>query len=276
MVRGSPSNVSYSPVGRCFLCDCKYQAALNHLPKNVSTRTANRIHGQVLESACRWYEFEVVSLDDSQLRSEIRCQVVYNGILREFFGFQRAKHAVIEAAGIVRNAPTHAERTALPLPMLGATNNDAGESGLTPFTADLRSEDELRHVPASNGGEVAFLPLDDARLSRSLDEVIARRVAFLTAYQNAKYAKRYSDFVAKVRAVESAKAPGSTDLSALSSREREVLALAARGHDNEGIATELTLSVRTVERHLQNVYLKLGLQGRNARTAAVARLLSQG
>ncbi|HPM56369.1 MAG TPA: indolepyruvate ferredoxin oxidoreductase family protein, partial [Thermomonas sp.] len=50
--------------------------------------------------------------------------------------------AVIEAAGIVRNAPTAAERTALPLPMLGATNNDAGESGLTPFAADLRSEDE--------------------------------------------------------------------------------------------------------------------------------------
>ena len=121
--------------------------------------------------------------------------------------------AVVEAAGIVRNAPTAAERTALPLPMLGATNNDAGESGLTPFAADLRSEDELRHVPASNAGEVAYLPLDDARLSRSLDEVIARRVAFLTAYQNAKYAKRYSDFVAKVRAVEAAKAPGSTDLS---------------------------------------------------------------
>jgi indolepyruvate ferredoxin oxidoreductase len=121
--------------------------------------------------------------------------------------------AVVEAAGIVRNAPTAAERTALPLPLLGATNNDAGESGLTPFAADLRSEDELRHVPASNAGEVAFLPLDDARLSRSLDEVIARRVAFLTEYQNAKYAKRYSDFVATVRATESTKAPGSTDLS---------------------------------------------------------------
>ncbi len=121
--------------------------------------------------------------------------------------------AVIEAAGIVRNAPTAAERTALPLPMLGATNNDAGESGLTPFAADLRSEDELRHVPANAGSDVAFLPLDDARLSRSLDEVIARRVAFLTEYQSARYAKRYSDFVAKVRAVEAAKAPGSTDLS---------------------------------------------------------------
>ncbi|HWI23596.1 MAG TPA: DUF6537 domain-containing protein, partial [Lysobacter sp.] len=74
------------------------------------------------------------------------------------------------------------------------------------------NEDELRHVPA-HGGEVAFLPLDDARLSRSLDEVIARRVAFLTDYQHAAYARRYADFVANVRAAEQAKAPGSTDLT---------------------------------------------------------------
>jgi len=121
--------------------------------------------------------------------------------------------AVAEAAGAIRNAPTSAERMPHRLPMLGATNNDAGESGLTPFAADLRDEDELRHVPASNAGEVAFLPLDDARLSRSLDELVARRVAFLADYQDAAYAKRYSDFVAKVRAGETAKAPGSTDLS---------------------------------------------------------------
>ncbi|SIQ25234.1 indolepyruvate ferredoxin oxidoreductase family protein [Solilutibacter tolerans] len=125
--------------------------------------------------------------------------------------------AVIEAAGIVRNAPTAAESRAHELPLLGATPNDAGESGLTPFSADLRDEDELRHVPA-HGGEVAFLPLDDARLSRSLDEVIARRVDFLTAYQDAAYAKRYSDFVGKVRAAEEQRAPGSTDLSEAVSR----------------------------------------------------------
>lgn len=65
-------------------------------------------------------------------------------------------------------------------------------------------------------------------------------------------------------------------LATLSTREREVLQLAAEGDDNEAIAGRLSLSVRTVERHLQNVYLKLGVTGRNARTVAVARLLAQG
>ncbi|HET7126630.1 MAG TPA: DUF6537 domain-containing protein, partial [Lysobacter sp.] len=121
-------------------------------------------------------------------------------------------NAVAEAAGAIRNAPTPAESTPHALAMLGATANEAHESGLSPQSG-LRDEDELRHVPPSNAGDVAFLPLDDLRLSRSLDELIARRVAFLGDYQNAAYAKRYADFVARVRAVEMAKAPGSNDLS---------------------------------------------------------------
>ena len=59
----------------------------------------------------------------------------------------------------------------------------------------------------------------------------------------------------------------------LSDRELDVLRLAAEGLTNEEIATALTLSPRTVERHLSNVYGKLGLTGRAARAAAVAEYL---
>jgi pimeloyl-ACP methyl ester carboxylesterase/DNA-binding CsgD family transcriptional regulator len=62
---------------------------------------------------------------------------------------------------------------------------------------------------------------------------------------------------------------------ALSRREVEVLRLAAEGRTNEQIAAALTLSVRTVERHLSNVYAKLGLGGTAARAAAVAEYFRQ-
>ena len=59
----------------------------------------------------------------------------------------------------------------------------------------------------------------------------------------------------------------------LSPRERDILRLAAEGQTNDEIAIALTLSVRTVERHLSNTYAKLGLSGRVARAAAVAAYL---
>ena len=59
----------------------------------------------------------------------------------------------------------------------------------------------------------------------------------------------------------------------LTARELEVLRLAADGLDNEAIGAQLQLSTRTIERHLQNTYAKLGLNGRSARIAATRRLL---
>ncbi|MDQ2698685.1 MAG: alpha/beta fold hydrolase [Actinomycetota bacterium] len=64
-------------------------------------------------------------------------------------------------------------------------------------------------------------------------------------------------------------------VSGLSARELDVLSLVAEGLDNHEVARRLSLSTRTVERHLQNVYTKLEVQGRSARTAAVARLLTR-
>jgi hypothetical protein len=54
--------------------------------------------GILLANTCRWYSFEVNAIDDRQQRVQITAQVVQHGRLRDFFGFNRAKHAVIEAA----------------------------------------------------------------------------------------------------------------------------------------------------------------------------------
>ncbi len=66
------------------------------------------------------------------------------------------------------------------------------------------------------------------------------------------------------------------ELADLTTRELEILRLAAAGKDNGAIADSLVLSVRTVERHLSNAYLKLGVSGRAGRTAAVADLVRRG
>ena len=51
-----------------------------------------------LADACRWFAFRVQSLDDAAERTTIHCSVVARGELRSFLGFNRAKHAVLEAA----------------------------------------------------------------------------------------------------------------------------------------------------------------------------------
>lgn len=56
------------------------------------------VQGKVLTDCCRFYEFRVRSLDDRDDRARIDCETFYSATLREFFGFNRAKHAVLEAA----------------------------------------------------------------------------------------------------------------------------------------------------------------------------------
>lgn len=73
------------------------RAALNRLTERPATFPAERVMGQVLDDCCRWYEFEVVELDDSAERTSIVARVVHTGRRREMSGFNRAKHAVLEA-----------------------------------------------------------------------------------------------------------------------------------------------------------------------------------
>src|SRR5205085_8678405 len=56
------------------------------------------------------------------------------------------------------------------------------------------------------------------RLSETLDEAIARRVEFLTKYQDSAYAARYAERVRRLRDAEAAGMPGSTALAEAAAR----------------------------------------------------------
>ena len=74
------------------------RAALHQLDPPPRLVPAKKVRGFVLADACRWYEFQVDRLEDRSERTTIACQVVKRGRIRDFFGFNRAKHAVVEAA----------------------------------------------------------------------------------------------------------------------------------------------------------------------------------
>jgi len=71
--------------------------------------------------------------------------------------------------------------------------------------------------------------------------------------------------------------PATSPVAGLSARESEVLRLLAEGRSNRGIAETLVLSVRTVEKHIANIYAKIGARGRvDAASFAVRNGLIQG
>jgi hypothetical protein len=59
---------------------------------------ANSVRGFVIPDACRWFAFRIRELDDREERTTIHCEVIDRGTLRDFLGFNRAKHAVLEGA----------------------------------------------------------------------------------------------------------------------------------------------------------------------------------
>jgi hypothetical protein len=74
------------------------RAAVGQLSESPRVFPAKAIDGCALADSCRWYAFAVDSVDDATERTEIRARVVEYGRVRDFCGFNRAKHAVIEAA----------------------------------------------------------------------------------------------------------------------------------------------------------------------------------
>jgi indolepyruvate ferredoxin oxidoreductase len=90
-------------------------------------------------------------------------------------------------------------------------NATAVASNKAAFEWGRRAALDLASVERAAGPSEA--QAESHRLSRTLDEVVARRRAFLAGYQDEAYAKRYADFVEHVRTAEQARVPESTLLT---------------------------------------------------------------
>ena len=80
------------------------KAALGDLVPLPPLQAAVGVRGWVLADACRWYEFRVTGCDDRSERVQFEAEVVRTGRRRDFFGFNRAMFAVVEAAILAMRA----------------------------------------------------------------------------------------------------------------------------------------------------------------------------
>jgi len=178
------------------------------------------------------WQLGLVPLSEGALMRAIELNGAAVEMNRQAFAWGRLAavdpEAVAKAAGLVSNPVTAAEEFADDLQVLPPGDWEGSEWGSTSAPRPATSGREWRGLPplaadaTGNGqaspldiatGNVAPLPLDDLRLSRSLEELVERRRVFLTAYQDRAYAERYTKLVEKVRAAESARVPGSTALT---------------------------------------------------------------
>ena len=112
-------------------------------------RAAERVRGFVLADCCRYFEFRVKSVDDRSERVSIEAEVVHAGRVRDFFGFNRAKHAVVEAAilstrlHLIPHAEVAAEFKKLRV-IVGKTGGPAEHAAMDLLEAKLRDAGAAR------------------------------------------------------------------------------------------------------------------------------------
>jgi indolepyruvate ferredoxin oxidoreductase len=90
-------------------------------------------------------------------------------------------------------------------------NGEAVAMNVAAFRWGRRAAADLKAVEAKAPRPEAIDPA--RKLSQSFDEVVERRVVFLTDYQDAAYAARYRAVVERAKAIETAKALGKTGLA---------------------------------------------------------------
>lgn len=74
------------------------QGAIKRWKKLPELIPAQVVHGQRIAKACQAFEFQATIVDNASERTSIQCEIVHVHDGPRFFGFNRAKHAVLEAA----------------------------------------------------------------------------------------------------------------------------------------------------------------------------------
>ncbi|WP_233216237.1 DUF447 domain-containing protein [Blastopirellula marina] len=74
------------------------QAAVGDLLTEPTFLPSSAAGYHVLENCCRWYQLEAVEVETTGERAALTCRVVAAGRQRDYFGLNRAKHAVLELA----------------------------------------------------------------------------------------------------------------------------------------------------------------------------------
>jgi uncharacterized protein len=112
------------------------KAAIGRLETNPDVVRASVIDGYVLKDCCRWFEFTVDHVDASEARSRMPSTIVHRGERRPFYGFNRARHAVLEAAILATRLHllSPAEVLSALIPMQSAVEKTGGPAELSAFS----------------------------------------------------------------------------------------------------------------------------------------------
>jgi hypothetical protein len=152
------ANLQFHPEGVFHVTDdvlLLARAALGTLDPSPAMTPANQVRGWVLADACRFYEFRLTDWKDGAERVEMPAQILHHGKTRDFLGFNRARHAVVEAAilasrtGFLALEPIRAEfqRLAVLVQKTGGPREREAFSLLEKHIA--RAEESANHCPAN-------------------------------------------------------------------------------------------------------------------------------
>lgn len=79
-------------------CELLARAAIDRLAGDPACTPVDDFPVPRLVDTCRWYALRVIECDPTEPRMRFTCRVERQGTVRDFLGFNRAKHAVLEAA----------------------------------------------------------------------------------------------------------------------------------------------------------------------------------